>query len=337
MKSGDLQFPVLLADIGGTNARFRLLEGDNAPARPDMRVVTAQFPTLEDAMEEICHRHDLARPRSIVFAIAAPVKTPPIRLTNAHWQIDPPALCRRFGLSAAILLNDFEAQALALADCGTDHFAPIGQSQHWVRADGPKIVMGAGTGLGAAALLPVEGRFLPVCGEAGHMAFGPLTSEEFQLWPHIDWGDMRPCAEALLSGTGLVRIAHGLSARQGASRQFASAGEITRAADAGETLALQTIALFARFMGRFCGDIALAFLARGGAYIAGGIGTKMTPYLHNSDFRAAFEHKQPLQHIMRAIPTYLVRHDNTALYGLAGLVRAPHLFVMNLEGRFWTG
>lgn len=331
--------PVLVADIGGTNARFALAHADRPAPEPLPSVPTGAHADFQSAARAaLSTTHPAARapdrPRHAIIAVAGPVTGAAIPLTNADWVIDPRAVLSDLDLETLIVLNDFEAQALALPVLGADDLLQIGSGQ--VLAHAPKVVLGPGTGLGVAAMVRANGRWLPIPGEGGHVEIGPVTAEEYRVWPHLDRLGGRIGAEQILSGAGLVRLSQAIARAQGAAPRFEAPQEIPEAAARGEPVAAATLETFARVLGRVAGDHALTFLARGGVYLAGGIPPRIEAHLTRSGFRDAFEAKAPHEALMTGIPTFLVRHPAPALAGLAAYARDPQAFTLDLTGRLWT-
>ncbi len=328
-----ISFPVLIGDIGGTNARFAIIPAPEAPAETFSGVATADFPDIETAIETSVLPHASARPRSAIIDLAGPIVGDAVDLTNAHWVVRPLEIARRIGIREVILLNDFEALALALTALTPSDLAPIGNV---AATSGAKVVLGPGTGLGVGALVQAGGRWMPVPGEGGHVALGPAEADEFPLWANIEPEDGRISAEVLLSGRGMVRLYRAVALTGGHDAPFTKPAEITAAALArSDPVAERTLSLYCRLLGRLAGDMALVFMARGGAYIGGGISPRILPFMVDGEFRRAFEAKAPHQSMMAAIPSFVIMRDNPALEGLAAFARGPERFAVNLAGRRW--
>ena len=329
-----LRFPVLVGDIGGTNARFAIVGDAEGPLRWFEPVATAAFPDIQSAIEDSALRSGDVRPKSAVIALAGPIDGDAVDLTNASWVVRPSDIMAALGIGDVILLNDFEAQALALAVLPADDLRPIGGGSH--APQGARIVVGPGTGLGMAGLIHADGLWIPIPGEGGHIALGPDDPDEFALWPHIEPEMGRISAEALLAGRGLVRLYNATCARAGAVPALASPAAVTGAALAGEDeIAVRTLRTYCRLLGRVAGDLALIFMATGGAYIGGGIAPRLLPFLERGDFRQAFEDKAPHQALMATIGTSVIVAERPALSGIAAYARAPDRFGISLAGRRW--
>lgn len=333
-----LPFPVLVADIGGTNARFAMVRDADATLEICPSMPTADFEDISQAIEANLHHFGGTRPQSAIVAAAGPVTGDHIHLTNAAWVIEPLQMIKSLGLKDVIVLNDFEAQALALpAYKGKDieAFGEAAASQIDTNV-ASKFVLGPGTGLGAAAMVHARGTWVPVPGEGGHVEIGPVDATDYEIWPHIEFVGGRLGAEQILSGTGMPRLARAVAAARSKTRSFETAAEITTAAYEGDEVAVETLNVFARAMGRVAGDFALSLLARGGVYLTGGVTPRIDRFLTDGNFRKSFEAKFPHDQLMRSIPTYIVRHPNPALEGLAAYARAPESFAVETVGRHWS-
>jgi Glucokinase len=333
------RFPVLFADIGGTNARFALLaEADAAPVFLDT-LQTRDHDTLESALETAILPQALEAPRTLMFAVAGPIHPEATRLTNCHWVVEPKALIARFDLDRVALFNDFEALALALPALGPEDLMMIGEGRPSAAAN--KIVIGPGTGLGAAGLVRAGGSWIPVAGEGGHIDLAPMSARDEAIWPHVERLDGsfsgRVSGETLVCGAGLVRLYEAIARADGVPAAFDTPARITAAAESGEARAAEAIELFGEYLGRTVGNLALVFLAHGGAYLAGGIAPRIAPVLRSGRFRAAFEDKVPHGAILRGMATGVVIHPRPALAGLVGYARAPGDFLVDLSGRLWGG
>lgn len=329
-----LPYPVLVADIGGTNARFGILTDPHAELKEFQTAKTIDFAGLEKAIETMVTSNTTTMPRSAVLAIAGPINGDEVPLTNCDWVIRPKELMKVFNLEDVILVNDFEAQSLALPSLQAGDLKVIGDVP--MAQTGTKVVVGPGTGLGAAGMVHAGNIWVPVPGEGGHIDLGPTTDEEFALWPHIEKEYGRISAEALLCGRGLVRLYRGVCSWREQTVRFESPSEITSAAlSSDDACAHEALKIFCRLLGRVAGDLALVFMAKGGVYLAGGISQKIAGFLATSEFREAFISKAPHQELMAAMSTAIITHEKPALMGLAAFARTPQLFGVDVNGRRW--
>jgi glucokinase, proteobacterial type len=329
-----LAFPVLIGDIGGTNARFSILVDAYAEPKQFPILSTADFETIDDAIQKGVLDKTSLQPRSAILAVAGPVKGDEIDLTNCHWVIRPKDMLAGLGFADILVINDFEAQALAAASLEPEYLEQVGDGE--VLQSASRVVVGPGTGLGVAGLVHARHTWFPVPGEGGHMDIGPRTERDYQLFPHYEQLDGRVSGEQLLCGRGIMNIYRAICRVEGVEMRAASPAEVTTAGlDGMDRAAVETLSLFATYLGRVAGDLALVFMARGGVYLAGGIAQKILPALRRPEFRAAFVDKAPHQEIMAMIPTFVVTHPLAALWGLASFARTPVRFGVNTEGRRW--
>ncbi len=333
----ELIFPVLLADIGGTNARFAVLPNAEHAAIPLGQTETRQHATLGDALaNDILKRTELT-PKSFVFAVAGPVHPDVTRLTNFPWEIAPRALIAQFGLSCMILVNDFEAQALALPALKAEDVVVIGEVSP--AASGTRVVVGPGTGLGAAGLIDVAGMLVPVPGEGGHVGVVPVSERDFAIWPNIPRPEGatsdRLSAELLLQGVGLIRIAQAIAKTDGVVCPYAVPADVTAGAERGEAIGVEALSLFCSYLGQVAGDLALVYLPKGGVFLAGGIAPRILNALKSGGFRAAFEDKWPHGKVMAGFSTAVVVHPQSGLLGLEAFSRRPEAYALDMAGRMW--
>ncbi|MFC5748740.1 glucokinase [Actinomadura rugatobispora] len=312
-------YPWLVADVGGTNARFALVEG---PGRPPARIralPTRDHAGLAEAAAAYLAGLD-ARPAAGCLAIAGPVADGRIRLTNAGWVPDSVDRIRaHLDLPDLEVVNDFAALALSLPHLDPRRdLRPIGAASP-PAADGtaPLAVLGPGTGMGVAALVPVPGaatRWIPLPGEGGHVDVPAATDLEIELMRLLRAELGVGNAEYLLSGDGLTRIHRLLALIHGIKTAPLTPAQITQADDA---LRAEAVEVFCGLLGSFAGNVALTLGARGGVYLGGGILPRIADTLEASGFRRRFEGKPPVEDFLRAIPTALIVHPHPALVGAA--------------------
>lgn len=319
------EFPVLLGDIGGTNVRLAIFVKPGGVAELLPRLLTAEFEHPSAAIGRAMGAYAGPPPRSAILAIAAAVEGLVVPMVNASWIVDARRIMDNFGLSQIMLLNDYTPVAAALVGLTTSDLTVIGPVLP--PAKGPKLVLGPGTGLGVATLVPADDRFCIVSGEAGHVEFGPTNEDETAVWPHIERIGGRVTAEALLSGPGLLRLYRALAMRRGETPTLAHPSQVQMAGRAGtDRRAVEALEWFARLLGRFAGDMAL-ILNAGAIYIASGIAPRMIEELSRGNFRDAFERKAPHETLMRRTPTWVVVNPEPALLGLAMIATDPRRFI----------
>jgi glucokinase len=329
----ELPFPVLVGDIGGTNARFALLDAPGADLDILATAATADYASPAEAIEAVVFGARSKRPQSLIFALAGPVTGDRIKLTNCPWVFAPHDLIARLGIKTVILLNDFEAQALALPSLGAEDVIQIGGGE--IVDEAPKVVIGPGTGLGVGILAHADGVWIPIPGEGGHVTLAAETARDFEIWQHLDRVEGRVTAESVLSGPGMLNLYRAIARANGHAPAYTQPAEITAASAGADPEVQETLDLFGQHLGCVSGDFALTALARGGVYIGGGVSQHVAGTLETGPFRAAFEAKPPHRALATSIPTYLITHHMPALIGLAAYASNPATYGVELRGRLW--
>lgn len=317
-------FPVLAGDIGGTNARYTVIDSTDAAPGLVEQVRNDSHPTIEAGIETAVIGSRRERPKSAVLAMACPIEGDRFRLTNADRTIEPAAFMEALGLESLVVMNDFVAQGLAAASLGETDLQKIGGGTR--DATAPRIVIGPGTGLGVATVVNVSGKWAVVPGEGGHVDLGPRSGREFEIWPWLDKQNGRMSMEEAVSGRGLENLYRAILRAGGHPIASANASQITAsritsaALDGTDGNAREAVTLMTLFLARYAGDLALVSMAKGGVYLTGGITRHVLPFLRDPGFRAEFENKSPMSHILAEIPIHVMAHPQPALAGISRLV-----------------
>jgi len=312
----------LLADIGGTNARFALQSGDGNGGFDDVEVLScAAYPALGEAMRAYLAN---ARARGLAvdsvrhaaLAIANPVEGDAVRMTNHHWSFSIEALRQEQGLTTLLVVNDFAALAMALPHLAPEGKRRIGGVDAVELSGRPLGLIGPGTGLGVSGVIPAGGgRWIALAGEGGHVSFAPVTRDEVTILEAL-WAEYgHVSAERLLSGMGLELIHW---ARTG--KRLPAAAITGAALDGSCADCLGTVDAFCAILGSVAGNVALTLGATGGMYIGGGIVPRLGDLFVRSAFRARFEDKGRLSDYLARIPTYLITEQYPALRGVSAML-----------------
>lgn len=329
-----MPFPVLIADLGGTHARFALVSDAHAAEQGFAQVRTREHEDVESAIQVGVLDQTSLIPRTAILAVAGPTLGDTFKLTNAPWVIDPRRIMKRLGFDCVIAINDFEAQALALPDLTGNDWRVIGSKAPPKR--GTKLVLGPGTGLGASVLVDCMGMWITVPGEGGHVAIPIENEDDDRLVSHLtEGGQRRLGGEQLVSGDGLERLYRGLAALEGGDAPLERAADITEAALAGDALATAAVERFVVYMARIARELALVLMPTGGVFIAGGIPPRILPFIERSDFRPIFEAAYPHEDKLRGFATVVVTHPRPALAGLGSFARTPGRFMVDVADRMW--
>jgi glucokinase len=304
---------VLLADIGGTNARFAVLDrGDIGPIE---HLKVADFSTAADAVAAYLARRGAPAPTDAVFGVAGPVENNRCVLTNSPWIIDGAELQKRFGFGTARLLNDFEAVAWSLPALQPKDLVGVGGQQPVPGA--PMLAVGPGTGFGAACFFPGDARPFAVVTEAGHATLPASSEREARVIAQLRQRFGHVSVERVLSGSGLENLYRALAMVDGVTAPDRDAAGITEAAlDGSCRLSRTTLDMFCSLLGEVAGNLALTFCARGGVYIAGGIVPRFADRFAASDFRKQFEGKGRYESYLRPIPASIIVRPDASFLGL---------------------
>ena len=309
--------PRLVADIGATNARFALVE--DGPPRDARVLSTADFPDVATAADDYLSRAGGARPTVACFAVACPVRGDRIVLTNSPWSFSIEALRRRLGLERLLVVNDFKALGAAVPLLRADERVRIGGRDPI--AGRPAALLGPGTGLGVAGLVPCGDDILVVEGEGGHIGFAPADEREIELLRLLARRYGRVSAERVLSGPGLVAVHEALATLHGETAEPLDAVQIVdRGHSRADARCGETLEVFCAALGAVAGDLALLFGAHGGVYIGGGIAPRIVELLAQSDFRRRFEDKGRIAGFIADVPTFVITAKTPALFGAAALL-----------------
>ena len=331
----EFPFPVAVCDVGGTNCRIAIKDRPDTPLHMLGSHHTGDFPGL-DAAIALATATSRERPRSVIACGAGPVENGKVlKLTNAPWVMDGPQIAAALGLSAGLLLNDFEAQALSLPALEPEWMHPIGAGIP--EPLGPRAILGPGTGLGIGCLIEAEGKLVALASEACHIGFAPEQDDEAQIWPHLERAHGRITTESVLSGAGLERLHRARLIADGKPPGTLHAADITGGALANRySEEAATVALYWRLVGRFAGDIAITFKATGGVTLSGGILPRIVDLLDPVAFRAAFETKAPVQRLAQAIPTAIIIHNDSVLGGMAAIAAQADRYAIDYRLRAWV-
>lgn len=320
---------LLAGDIGGTKTLLSLYQAsaDGLRLLASERYISAEWPDLAPMVQRFLAGPAAAcgtgLPDAACFAVAGPVQAGTARLTNLPWCLDEAELATATGIARVELVNDFAVLIYGLPHLNTDQQAPLRAGTPVAGA--PLLVLGAGTGLGVAYGLPTAAGLVAIASEGSHGEFAPRSNAEWQLkqWLQADLGLQRLSSERIVSGTGLGHVARWLlacrdpggdhpleaTAMHWISHAAEAAGPcpdlpaaVAAAALAGDALASEALDLWLSAYGSVCGDLALAALARGGIWLAGGTAAKLLASLAGSAFAEAFLNKGRMAAVLEPIP-----------------------------------
>lgn len=314
-----LDGPRLLADIGGTNARFALEYGEGEIADV-LTLACADFAEFALAVRAYLHRRSCAGVRHAIVAIANPVAGDFIKMTNHHWEFSIEATRRELSFETLLVVNDFAALAMAVPTLEHDEIEQIGGGK--AHSQGVIALVGAGTGLGVAGLMAVGDRWLTIESEGGHVAFSPSDERELAVLQYCWQRYEHVSAERLVSGPGISLIHEALAARQSSCTQSnLTAAEIVSLALSGDdALCRETMDCFCSMLGTVAANLAVTLCSKGGIYIGGGIVPRLGKYFAVSPFRSRFESKGRFSSFTAQIPTSVITAPFPAFQGAAAIL-----------------
>jgi glucokinase len=322
--------PFLAADVGGTHARIGLVVGTSDPRHPikvlhyhrygcsDWSGLAAMLQDFVAGLAQTAHAPLRPRIRHCAVACAGYVLDDAIINENLPWPVSIREIRDGLGIQQLAVINDFEAVAYATqfieaaeTRAVIDAPAPIG--------GGPVLVMGPGTGLGSAVLLPGQPRAQVLATEAGQISLAPGNEREIEILrlfrqqrPHVSFEDA-------LSGPGLLKLYRALCELRMSPARLLTPAEVTGAALAGsDAAAVEALEIFCGLLGSFVGDLVLLYGARGGVYLAGGILPQIQTFLLASSFSERYFNKGVMRAYLQQVPVRLIEHGQLGVMGAAG-------------------
>jgi len=308
--------PSLIADIGGTNARFALVDSPDALPYEPKTLPCADYVTLADAAEAYLDQVGGPRPKTAAISIATPVTGDQLKMTNHVWTPSIRQTRESLGLTSLRIINDYTALALSLPHLTDDDYQQVGGEQS---PQGQIMaVLGPGTGLGVSGVIQVGKHWAPLQGEGGHVSYGPIDKHEAGIIEIIRKKYDHVSAERLVSGPGLSLLYQSIAEFHCFQAQALEPKDITAMAiEKKSPAAIEAVAMFCAILGTVAGNLALTLGARAGIFIGGGIIPQLGEYFHNSPFRSRFENHGRLGQYLEKIPTYVIRSKYPTLCGAA--------------------
>lgn len=313
--------PSLIADIGGTNARFALAI-DNGQVTETRVLACKDYPDPAAAAQAfLAEVRPESKPKSGAFGVASAVSGDHIDLTNHCWSFSIEETRARIGLESLRVLNDVEAMTLSIPHLGEKDVAQIGGGAAIPRT--PIAAVAPGTGLGVAALVPDETRsWIAVASEAGHGSATAVRDREAEIISALRHRYGNVSVERVVSGPGLLNLYDAICEIDDIiAESISHPAIIAQRGGAGECpYCVEALKIFSAIFGTFAGDMALTFCARGGVYIGGGVVPKLGAGFDGAAFRRRFEDKGRFSAYLTDIPTFLITTETPALIGLAHAV-----------------
>lgn len=319
---------VIAADIGGTKTLLVIAEVQKNKVKTlfEHKYASKDYPTFELMLEDFlknAYTLNLPLPIRACFAVAGPIistgSAQQATVTNLPWKLDSSVIASRFGISSVVLINDFQAVGVGV-DLLQSHDLCVLQEVTPL-PNAPRVILGAGTGLGIAQMIWEGSYYKVIASEGGHADFAPtdiLQTEFLQyLWKRYD----HISYDRTLSGPGLINIYSFLAEKNGCQQKL---HEVLASADPAATistsisqdpLAYQALETFIKIYGAQAGNLALFNLPYGGVYIAGGIAPKIVDQLQSGGFMKAFLGKGRMSKLLTHFPVAVVLNPKIGLMG----------------------
>lgn len=306
------KYKTLVADIGGTNSRFAIIE--NCVSKPAGIIVfrNDDYADFEQVVAQAVSEIGLDFSR-VVIAVAGPLKGQSATLTNRDWLISPERLRPVVNCADIKIINDFAALAAALPFLPADGLETIANSAN--EQPGHQLVVGAGTGLGVGFLIRTGAAWTVAPGEGGHVSLPAQTSREFEILTELNEGMLRVSAERALSGPGLVELYNGICRLNSCDLRASHPTEVIQAAHNFDPAAQEAATTFVRLLGRVAGDHALALIPRGGIYLGGGVTPRLLELTGSEIFIDEFCNKGRVSGAISDIPIHIIREEFPGLIG----------------------
>lgn len=307
---------LLGGDLGGTKtllAQAEVIDGRIEIVR-QQRYTSQDYASFDDLLAEFLAAHPAIN--AACFGVAGPTDGRHAKLTYLPWQLTASELEQKFAIGRVALINDFAAAAHGLPMVDDEDILTLHAGQPEKHA--PRVILGAGTGLGVAGLVWESGRYRVIPGEGGHFGFSPQTAEQGELWAWLLAQNGRVTVEDIVSGPGLSRIFAFLSGQPRTPEEIGQMALVARNPQASAALRL-----WLECYGAFAGDLAMHWLACGGVYLAGGIAAKLLPHIDAAPFTEAFLAKREHGELVKSMPIRLLTVEDLGLRGTLARAAQP--------------
>jgi glucokinase len=303
---------IVAGDLGGTKTLLRCVEANGAVSAEE-RFESGEYTSFDEVLRAFIDR-GAGKVDAACFAVAGPVFGGRADLTNLGWELHAESLAKTFGIEHVALINDFYAVALGVPQLEEGDLLSLQKGSRDRTA--PIAILGAGTGLGQAVVIPNASGWSVIPSEGGHADFAPQNEEQAKLMLHIVAQHGHASWERVVSGMGLTTI-HELFA--GATLE---PEQIAERAAADDPSALHTFATFVDAYGAEAGNMALRVLAKGGVFLAGGIAAKNAAHFTDGRFLEAFARKGRFHDLMATFPVDVILNEKVGLIGAAAAAKA---------------
>ncbi|UWQ97875.1 glucokinase [Rhodobacteraceae bacterium S2214] len=305
----------LVADIGGTNTRVALANGNRVLENTIRRYENRNYSGLEPVLQQYLEDEGGVDPIATCVAVAGPVQDGQARMTNLDWAMTEASLGAATKAETVAILNDLQAQGYAIGHVSEANLDSV-LSGTSAKASAAKLVVGVGTGFNTAPVIESPGGRVVPASESGHATLPTLTAEDHALADFVSQAHGFPSIEDVLSGRGIENVYRFVAQKHGVAETL-QAYEIMAACDDDAPLAVETVAICVRLLGAVCGNLALTLLPFGGIFLVGGVSRAFAPHLEKAGFADAFCDKGRFGPFMKKFPISVVKDDYAALTGCA--------------------
>ena len=318
---------LLVADIGGTNARFGFQKLKGSEITAVQFLECKDFPKIEDAIKFYIASNNLII-KNLSLSVAGPCSKNIVKLTNNHWQFDKRKILKEFGCTSILAINDFAAQGLGLSEFFRSKkisFSSKVLKRHKIvvlKKGIPQektniLVTGPGTGLGICSLSKIGSDIFPIQGEGGNVHFSPANKLEIEILQFLSKKMDYVSTEELLSGRGLENIYKFLLKKHKRKETKKSAKEIGESALNNDKISKQASKIMFEILGTSISNNILVNGCQRGVVICGGISSKLKSIILESNFLSAVENKGRYSDYVGKVPIFLSVDDNNGLKGAA--------------------
>jgi len=327
---------LLVADIGGTNARFAYKDDVSNELSNFSYLKCTDFENIFDAIKYYQEENNL-HIKNMSIAVASTTKHDAIKFTNNHWNFKQSEVFEYFKLDKLIFINDFVAQSLCFSsfykdltiDPSLNNKTALNNNLDIVRPGipikkAPLLVTGPGTGLGVCTLLNLDGSSIAIEGEGGHSSFAPNSDIEVELLQFLRKKYDHVSNERIVSGSGIEEIFKFILSRQGKQSSKMKAPEIGEKALLGEQDALNSVKLMFSILGTIVSSVILINGAQGGVILSGGITPKLHRIFKESNFEKNLLNKGRRYNYIKDVPIWLTKDNNNGLKGALNAIDNPH-------------
>ena len=327
---------LLVADIGGTNARFAYKDDVSNELSNFSYLKCTDFENIFDAIKYYQEENNL-HIKNMSIAVASTTKHDAIKFTNNHWNFKQSEVFEYFKLDKLIFINDFVAQSLCFStfykdltiDPSLNNKTALNNNLDIVRPGipikkAPLLVTGPGTGLGVCTLLNLDGSSIAIEGEGGHSSFAPNSDIEVELLQFLRKKYDHVSNERIVSGSGIEEIFKFILSRQGKQSSRMKAPEIGEKALLGEQDALNSVKLMFSILGTIVSSVILINGAQGGVILSGGITPKLHKIFKESNFEKNLLNKGRRYNYIKDVPIWLTKDNNNGLKGALNAIDNPH-------------